>query len=280
MNEGSDTGRFEPLHDAHAIEQLAIGVAFDAAVSEQGMRSAAAGIQTSYGTDLPGSANLQTVTLSFGLSVSASPSPASATVGRAFTHTLPNGAVDRELRLEPAAISFRTTAYTRWASIWGEAEKYFQTVLPFYLQNATIAAFTMHFVDQFRWVGETSRCRVDRLLRPGSPYVCPYVYGTEDLWHSYTGCFIRASDRVKRLLNLNVDFLEQNQVDGPGRVVQITTLITDRTNQPGYQPLGRLAPADALNFVASNANDMHAYCKQVFGQVINDQMARRIALIE
>jgi hypothetical protein len=108
--------------------------------------------------------------------------------------------------------------------------------------------------------------------------VCPHVFETREFWHSHTGKFIRASGNVKRLLNVNVDYLEETTAKGSRRVVSITTVLTDMLNQPNYSPT-KINSKDALDFVDNSMEDLHVFGKEVLREIICPEMSKRIALI-
>lgn len=62
------------------------------------------------------------------------------------------------------------------------------------------------------------------------------------------------------------------------RVVAITTVLTDLMNQPGYNSPEAVAK-DPLDFLDAHMQDMHVFGKKIFGNIINDEMSKRIALI-
>ena len=283
MSEPLQEGRFEPLHDAHAIEQVAIGLHFSAPLDDERMRAAVRTILDRFKAELPGGGDLQTLTLAVGQFPAGAFAGSRQAAGRVFNRVRPDGTLDSELRVESASVTFRTTAYTRWANVSADAMKYMVALQSMYLAKASIAGFSLSFVDKFYWVGEDlSKFRADALLRVGSRYVCPHVYDSTDLWHSYTGAFLRPAPATKRLLNVNVDCLDQQeQVDGTvRRYVQVTTSLTDMLNQPGYTATPPVAVNDAASVVAAAFDDLHSFSKDVFANIISDKMGQRIALIE
>lgn len=278
--EASRDGEFEPLHDAHAIDQVAVGLHFDGPLDDGAMRGLLKA-SASFKNDLPGVSDLQTVTLAFGNfpgGVLPNPRP---TVGRSFKLTRPDGTVERELRLEVNAITYQTSAYTRWVKVWEDAWKFISVVQPLYLSGCKLAAFSLNYVDKFRWTGEITRYSPKAVLRLGSRYVSPHIFDSSDLWHSYTGAFIRVSERTKRLMNLNVDCIDQPESNGsPRRIIQITTTLTDMLNQAGYTPTTDISTDSALEFTQNVFSDLHRFNKELIADVINDDMCKRIGLKE
>ena len=115
------------------------------------------------------------------------------------------------------------------------------------------------------------------MIRRPSPYVAPHVLTTKDLWHSYTGIFIRADKETKRLLNVNIDCVDDSPKGELRRVISIGTSLTDMFNQPSYDRKD-MTDADAITVFREHLAILHSKSKQVFGQVITDEMCQRIAL--
>ena len=266
-------GRFEPIHDAHAIEQVAL-VLQTARPLDDAQIAGASEAAERFKSELPGVAQIQQFSFGFG-TIGALPRVPVPFAGRVLTKTRPDGVIESELRLERGAITFRTTAYTRWDAIWAQARRYFETLLPFYVPASEIGAVALNYVDKFYWDGDVTEMRPKALLRPGSPYVCPHVYDARDLWHSHMGSFEAIDEVAKRLLNINLDCNDENQPQ-KRRVVSVTTVLTDMLGQPGY-----VAPELAnsgVEFFCERAERLHSGSKSTLAAILDDQMCRRIGL--
>jgi hypothetical protein len=168
--------------------------------------------------------------------------------------------------------------YSRWDAVWSQANKYFRALVPHYGANAKIIGISLNYADKFAWSGNLAACKPKLLLRANSKYLAPHVYDAPDFWHSHTGVFIRVDKVTKRLLNVNVDHLDEYRAGNQRRIVSVTTVITDQFNQPGYD-LCELAGDNLVQFVESHMQQLHVFGKEVFGNIINDEMSKRIALI-
>lgn len=274
----NQSGRFEPIHAAHAIEQVVFVLQLERALDEASFSNAREAVkQFKVETDMPGLTAIQTFTLAIGPSGQV-PSPPSSPSGVMLSRTGADGTVEKELRVERDSVTFRSSLYTRWDAVWLQARKYFEAVVPIYAANAKITGISLNYVDKFKWVGDLAECRTNLLLRLGSKYLCPHIFEAKDFWHSHTGVFIRTDDNTKRLLNINVDYLDEIRADDVRRVVSITTVLTDLLNQPGYEP-SEIAAKDAVEFLGAHMQGLHVFGKKVFGNIINDEMSKRIALI-
>jgi uncharacterized protein (TIGR04255 family) len=273
----SDPGHFEPIHSAHAIEQVLFSLQFDKPIDEVNLSAAAEAIHAEFKEELPGRAVLQTMAFSFG-PLGLGQGGALPIGGTAFNLTRKDGTVESELRIERNTIVFRTAVYTRWDEIWGRARRYFNAAIPHYVAtDVGVGATSLNFQDRFYWVGDLALCRANRLLRQGSGYVCPNVYEAKDLWHSHMGAFTKGDEGTKRLINVNIDCLDEPGKQPPRRVIAITTAITDQLNQPGYiSPT--VKSGDVAPYFARQMTALHDLSKSTFRNVVNDDMCKRIAL--
>jgi uncharacterized protein (TIGR04255 family) len=225
--------------------------------------------------ELPGRSEIQGIR--FGLGTGGA--LAGVANGNAFHRSRPDGTVEDELRLDRFSITYRTMNYTRWDAVWRLARSYFERTAPHYARTARVTAVGLNFVDKFVWVGTPSECRPNLLLRPGSRYVVPHVYPAKDLWHSHTGIFERWDDQTKRLMNVNVDCTDEAVANGQRRVIGIMSVLTDMLNQTDYAPL-ELASEATLAFLDERMQQLHVVAKALLGNVINDEMCKRIALTD
>lgn len=271
----AQSGRFVPIHSAHAIEQVLFVVQFEPTINESQLSEIRkAAIQFKSEGDLPGQVEIQEFAIAFSASGAA---PPRLPPGLALQRIAPNGTVENELRIERASLTFRTTLYSRWDEIWSKARRYFETLIPIYSEYSQVRAITLNYVDKFVWEGAVDNCKADLLLQSGSQYLCPHIFGTKEFWHSHTGKFIREDDYVKRLLNVNVDYLEEVNAGDTRRVVSVTTILTDMFNQPGYS-VSDVDKATTSSFVDSRMSKLHVFNKEILGDVINQEMSKRIAL--
>ena len=277
-NTSNTSGSFQPSREAHSIEQIAVAVQFDRPLQDNQLAELRNSLeQFKNDNDLPGYAELQGIAFSLG-QPGAIPIPQQ--LGGMLMHrSAPNGSIERELRIERAVCTYRTTKYTKWDSVWTEAKKYFEVVIPQFGRFAKIAGISLNFQDKYIWNGVLGEAKVDGLLRHDSQYLSPHIFKAEDLWHCHTGAFIRLDSHTKRLLNINVDLLDENSPAGTQKVVSIATVLTDMLNQPTYETL-EINETDIVNYLDTRMQSLHAFSKDVFGNIINDEMCKRIALID
>lgn len=271
------TGYFEPIHAAHAIEQVVFVLQFDTPLSEEVFAQVQASAkQFETEADLPRLMKRAGISISFSPAGQSAPVPSQKS-GFMLRRMRADGSIEKELRVEPDSIAFMTSLYTRWDAIWMQAKNYFEKLAPIYAANSRIAGIGLNYVDKFIWAGDKAECRATALLRADSKYLCPQIFEAQDFWHSHTGAFIRADDQTKRLLNVNVDHLEENRADEMRRVVSVITVLTDMLNQPDYAPV-EVSAENIDQFLDKHAKGLHLFGKDVLGNIINDEMSKRIAL--
>lgn len=271
------TGRFEPLHDAHAIEQVQIAINFSQPLDD-GSFGHVRQAMAEFKSELPGGSELQSIAIAFGQQANFfAGAPGHISKGFLMQRMAPNGAIEAEVRIEASSIVFRTTLYSRWDAVWGHFSRYLKSIVGTYAGNSPVMQASLSFVDKFVWIGASESCQPKLLLRPHSRYLCPYVYESPDLWHSHTGAFLPVNEHTKRLLNVNVDYLDEQTLDQSRRVINISTILTDMLSQPGFAA-HQLSPAEAFDKLQERLVQLHDQSKQCFGEVIADSMCRRIAL--
>ena len=197
-------GHFEPIHAAHAIEQVAFVLRMEQPLEEASFALAREAVkQFKNESDLPGQAEVKTLAFAFGPVGQPSQHPSqflSQPSPIVLNRMAADGTPEKELRIDHDSITFKTLRYTRWEAAWLQARKYFEIMVPIYAANMKIAGISLNYVDKFKWVGNPTECRMSLLLHPSSIYLCPHIFEAEDFWHSHTGAFLRADEYTKRLL--------------------------------------------------------------------------------
>src|SRR5713226_6055866 len=118
----NQNGRFEPIHEAHAIEQVVFVLQIDRSLDDVNF-AAVRKVAEQFKAELPGYAEIQSFAMAIGAPGPVAPIPTSPTVGSVFSRTRPDGTVESELRVERASVTFRTSLYTRWDAVWTQARK-------------------------------------------------------------------------------------------------------------------------------------------------------------
>ena len=151
--------------------------------------------------------------------------------------------------------------------------------MPHYFANTHFVGASLNYIDKFVWNGAIEDCNPKLLMQEGSQYLCNHIFGTRELWHSHTGVFIRVDEYSRRLLNVNINYLDELSPDDQKRVIVITTSITDQFNQQNYKPyLSSDDNESNIGLVRDHMRDMHNFNKSVLRQLITEQMCKRISL--
>ncbi|WP_411728396.1 TIGR04255 family protein [Methyloglobulus sp.] len=268
-------GHFEPIHAAHAIERVILVVQFDRDIGDDSFTTARKTFEQ-FKNELPGQVEISGFPITVGHPVKM---PPTGVTGVFFRRIEPDGTIENEFRVERSSLTFITTRYTRWDDIWKQSSQYFNALIPIYSKQSKITGVGLNFVDKFKWSGDLTKCNPNLLLRAKSNYICPHVFEAKDFWHSHTGAFIRVDEYTKRLVNINVDYVDENRPDGTQRIIAVTTVINNQLNQPEYKPY-EVEENSVLDFVNKHMQELHQVGKEVFGNIINDNMCKRIALVE
>ena len=273
-------GHYEPIHSAHAIEQAVFSVQIEQPLADNQLAVVRKSAEQ-FTTELPGRAEIQGFRLGLGPVSPMGFAPPSS-FGSVLNRTGPDGVVESELRIDRMSMTFRTTRYSCWSSVWADAKRYFAALLPIYASTPrNVKTISLSFNDKFVWSGDSTRSEPASLLRRGSKYLSPHVFETKDLWHTHTGMFLRADDRTKRLLNVNVDCLDEfvPQTNENRRVVAITTVLTDMLDQPGFAS-SDVTEVTAMTELEDRMQTLHILDKDILANIICDEMVRRIALVD
>lgn len=277
MNSVPDPAGFDPVHKAHAIEQVMFVLRFEGEADGSALAEASKTLIGDPG--LPGKNEIiMGLSIQLGMAL---PPPLTmrrpTPHGYNHFHTRPDGLVDIELTVDRSSLVFRTLNYDRWAANWEQAKKYIAKFLPAYTQTAKLAAIGLNYSDKFVWKGAPETCDAAYVLRKGSDYVSPRIFTAPDLWHSHSGAFGKEDGDTKRLTTVNLDMLDEPTPEGNRRALAITSVLTDMFNQPGYEPL-RLAPDNTLAFIDQRMQELHALNKNILGSILTENMVKRIAL--
>ena len=264
---------FEPLHNAHAIEEVALSITFQLPVDDANLRAARDAIGNP--VELPGRLELRSVQVGPGSPVQT----LATTNGYAFTRTRPDGAVETELHVLRNAVQFRTTAYTRWAAVWEPAGNFLARAVAIYARRSRLTQATLQYVDKFVSDEPPQQARPTTILQRNSPYIAPRIFEANDFWHCYSGAFSRVNERTKRLTTVNLEYVTETlQGDGRQRqALRITGVLADLFNQPGYAVFEPAAER-LMNEIDASFQALHQAAKDSLRSIITPEMARRIAL--
>lgn len=266
--------QFDPVHAGHAIEQVVFALRFDGVLEDPSLLSLRSSA-SHFERDLPGEGEISGISINFG-----APLPGGAPLQPGFLRRKgsPTGLIEKELRVERSSITFITNIYSRWNDIWPEAERYFSSLAPEYLRaGLKIMGLGLIVVDKFVASSGVSNPRPDALLNRDSNFFARSVLSAVDLWHNHTGFFEKPDEKTKRLVNVNIDCVNEKKDGADRRVVIITKIINDAFNQPGSEP-SNFDEDGTMLAISAHMSSMHKLEKSILKDIINQEMATRIAL--
>lgn len=279
----SPAGResFEPVHEAHAIEQLIAVVHLDRPLSDEAVREANL-VMAKFEATLPARAEIRGMGFQVGPLGVMPLAGAGIDTPNGIVRTVsdPRGIILKELRLERQQILFRTTSYTRWDRVWEEAREYFSQLLLIF-GDAQVSAYSLVYTDKFIWRGDKNNCSAKLLLRPQSSYITPGIFESSDLWHCHSGRFVQATNKAKRLEVVDLDCIDEVESIPEGhrivRAVRISTTLTDQLLHPESTATPLLA-AQGVNELDAAFVEFHNILKKIFASIITDEMATKVGI--
>lgn len=276
-NHPTTTETFEPLHDAHSIEQVVVVVQFDRMVDDVTFQSIR-NFCNKYDNFFPSRTEIQQIfSIAFNQGTPI-PNAQNSSTGLSFKIFSADGSIQTELRIERTGITYRTTSYTRWSLIWPQVKEYFDDLIPLFASQARVSNVSLNYVDKFIWRGDFENFTPSLLLNTESQYICGHIFNAPDFWHCHTGAFSKSDEQTKRLMNVNVDYLDEINNRGETRkVISITTIITDYFDQPGYGA-PNYTEATINDFINTHLHSMHKSDKDILSDILVEKIARRIAL--
>lgn len=261
---------FEPLHAAHAIDNVQFILNFASTISDVDWLAVLAAAREHKG-DFPG----EELVTSFAVAVAGT--VVEGKPGIALRRMAPNGAIEEEFVITRGALVYRTSKYVRWAGCWQRAREIFDSVLKAVPEGVVLSNIGQSVVDKFVHQGTPSRNSPQSVLRKGSPYICSHVFERDDLWHSHTGAFIKHDPYTRRLRNINIDYLD-DQISGlTMRTLAISIVVSDQFQQQGYEPITTHI-MDTSTLIDEHMQNLHQENKMILSQLLTAEMARRIAL--
>lgn len=269
-----ESNHFFPLHSGHSIEQVIFSVRFDGTVNDECFRKLYE--LQSQDESLPGKNSVMGISQNMGGIALPPGMLRPAQMGASFSYSLPDGSIQRELMLDRGVIGYRTSFYTRWDDCLKTFGEYLRKLIPIYISGGVgLSAVSLAYVDRYVSSGIATRDDVRTLLRESSPYLTKHAYEATDLWHAHTGSFVVVNEFIKRLINVNIDYLDGKSDPKKHRSIVIRTTLTDLFNEIGFQ---RIEINDHIQFIEERLISLHDLDKKILADILSDEMSRRIAL--
>lgn len=256
--------KFDPILPNHAIERCGITVTFgeelpyklfERVVGENTENIAAVGLP-----------KLHRPSGSFKVDLATGNVGKDDGVGAPFLFATPDEAT--QLHLMPNALTFVTTAYSRWQPFLNRFLAVTDGVSDVYTDNLNAKTVKLEFWDRFLSDAPWGEIDFLQLLNKDSAYIVPGLFDKNKEWHSHVGWFENAEGRAKRLTNINIGAIDVVSLHG-GETrpsVGVYTLMQDEFG------------VDDDFDIRESASNLHANLKRLFSELVTAEMNERIGL--
>lgn len=278
--------RWQPAHEAHAIERVSLTFQFDEPIHSKPWQSLLAAASL----DLPKQgfnaiSDHHELPLAQIVSPAGSRGPAPgfaipgqpiqlAVTGRSF-QVVNGGQVREEVLLLRNQFTHATLLYNGWASHRSRVLALLGGYIERALTLVNLQLVKLEYWDRFLFDGDPEDVDYGSLLRRGSRHLPGFPFGMDQLWHSHVGYFVN-SGASQRLVNVNVDAFDVAESPAPDqppvrrRTVGIHTMAQDT--------MGPDPSLTVQNGVGSTLEALHTTLKETFADVITPEASERISL--
>lgn len=265
---------YEPASGDHAVEEAVVGVRFHEAASDEAYEAAAkVAADLAVQHELPGRVQLDPFSLVMGRqAISAGYRPLEVSKpGHLFQRVTPAGAMEEELTLERAAVTYRTRNYKRWADV---QDRIAGILIP--AVNALgvggpekIAVIELRCVDRF--VSPKGTPSLSTLVRRDTEFLPPHLLNSTDFLHVHTGWFENSNDAGRTLINLNIDV---GEFEGSRRASVIQVLSRQSTEEGQFFSVFK-GNEDAIT---QTLNELHVRDKELLRGLLAEDVQKSISL--
>lgn len=275
------TNEWKPLHDNHAINVMGLSVTFTEPLPAVLFRKAIAVAEQSALNE--GLRHKQPLLNTFQFNVQGGvPQPLQQlpSGGALFSSYFENSSlpgvapqISEQVQIEPQTVMYRTWGYVSWT--W-QKERYLRLLadcLSMIEGSAGVSLIRLEYQDRFLFEGDPREASVASLLRAGSRYLSPHIFEENGMWHSHTGHFLPKDGVAQKLLQINVDALDEGF---PAEIQRWINIATARENR--YPASLDEIVAFELNSLATVLDSEHDELKIALAEIINDETANRIYL--
>ncbi len=194
---------FQPVNDDHAIDRVEFALTFARAFNAHDLKVVRDHHELWQG-DLPRVA--EPTVFAFNMGGPNKPVRPEPVAGLEFSFVRPDGSAVWALRLLGNHAAVECTRYSRWAKVWGAAQRYLESVVNVFSYQEPpnpIANVALTVVDVF--TTEAAAYDLSALLQEGDLLpAASFKRGVN--WHAYSGWFQTGDCRV--LHNVNIDSVE------------------------------------------------------------------------
>jgi uncharacterized protein (TIGR04255 family) len=263
-----------PASGDHAVEEAVVGVRFHESASDEAYEAAAkVAAELAVKHELPGRVQLDPLSLVMGRqSISSGYRPLEVSKpGHLFQRVTPAGAMEEELTLERAAVTYRTRNYRRWADVQARITGILIPAVDALGIGGPekIAVIELRCVDRF--ISREGTPSLATLVRSDTIFVPPHLLDSTDFLHVHTGWFEESSAEGRTLINLNVDV---GDYEGSRRA-SVIQVLSKQSAEVGQFFAAHRTNEDAI---VKTLDELHRRDKDLLGGLLTEEVQKSINL--
>lgn len=268
---------FEMRRQNHAISEFTATIElFKEIGSETFIQAKKTAADLAEKLELPVPVNHQTVQVSLGPEMVASPIPIEAIGYQRFA---PDGEVDKLFICEQNKLIVTLHSYVSWDETKQLLRTIFEPLLNIYQKDVpAIKNITLQYINEFR--GTTPHhTSTNEILRPESKWVPSFCKDTLENWHTHGGVFVPNGDS-RFLINVNLDVKSAHffGVDYPVPILNNLILIRLGYDLPGKPPL-ILDTNDSWAMLENHFDQVHTLEKDTLYEIFSDKYLQKIGAL-
>lgn len=261
---------FEPRHQRHAIDQVAIAIHYERAFSRGELEDLAEN-HSQWLEYLPKMERDEVILVPINPPQGQIPIPPRPVKFQSFKR---DGSIDWRLSARDNVIFVNCLDYNRWEQVWKTARKYLSFLAPFLLEKNQITQFALQYNDLFRWDGSISNIDFSQLLCKSSETIPNNIWNKGAVWHLHTGWFdsVEKPNPGRVLIRTHIDAVVEQGVSN----TKIESVLRYELEQ-SLRASAILAshPVDPIDDIFSYLHSRH---KQQFSSYLTPEMRNRINL--
>ncbi len=160
-------------------------------------------------------------------------------------------------------------AYSRWNAISKQTYAYLQKVIDIFPieYNVSVAQITLEYLDEFEITSPNEDWKQELFRQDNNKFLNKNVYEQNDFWHINHGYFITL-DKLenKQLDTINISYFSDDNDDFKNKV---TIKSQHRVIVEPVQDLNK------MDFISKTFNIVHNHSKEVFENIISDNILEK-----
>jgi hypothetical protein len=178
-------------------------------------------------------------------------------------------AISEQLQIDHQSIVYRTWSYVSWNFHKNRIKALLEPIVPNVFDVVGLAHARLEYRDRFYFNGPIEDVDNSDLFQSDSRYIVPNAFQTKSEWHSYTGNYIETNGVFKKLLQIAINAVDEQEDGNSKRRVDVLTAIENR-----YQPDVEISAEAVFTEMDRAHDDLIA----TMSELITKEMAARIYL--